>query len=107
MIATFILTGCGKPEGITDEDYEKYMELSAPKILYRCSKLNTKQQINFGHCIQDPTSNLCTDELVVESSTVGYVAGIGAFVTYNKLLGDIENECKGEHMRLEILESSK
>ncbi len=35
--AIVLLSACGKPSGISDEEYAKYKEFGAPKILYSCS----------------------------------------------------------------------
>lgn len=57
------MLGCGNPGGISDEFYEKYQKLGAPKILYKCD------------------------------DRVGYTAGVGIAATYNKILQSAEREC--------------
>ena len=102
-----MLSGCNNPGGVSDETYEKYKRLASPKILYSCATLATKLSMNFEHCIQNPKSSQCTGDLVEKDAKIGYVAGVGALVTYNQLLGDLEKDCSGELKRLRILESAK
>jgi hypothetical protein len=101
------LLGCGKPDGISEEEYKKYKEFSAPKILYSC----TTEGINadgFVKCsqIQDVSERLsCMEKLTSnkgKNTTVGYAAGVGAAVTYNELLSDAKESCRGE---FEVLDS--
>lgn len=105
------LTGCENPGGITDEEYARYKQLAAPKILYSCSKLATKMSVNFTKCMENPSASYCTGkeakEMVETSTSVHLSAGVGQLVTYNSLLRDIEDECAGEYKRLKILESEK
>lgn len=68
------LSACGRPGGVSKEFYEKYKMLGAPKILYQCD------------------------------GEVGYAAGIGAAMTYNRLVDDAQKECDG---RFKILESQQ
>ena len=64
VCALTLLAACdGKPSGVSDEFYEKYKQLGAPKILYQCN-----------------------DE-------VGYTAGVGIHATYNKILKDAKVGC--------------
>ncbi len=59
-----LLAGCdGKPSGISDEFYEKYKILGAPKILYQCG------------------------------DKVGYSAGVGINATYNRIVEDARKKC--------------
>ena len=72
------LAGCGNPGGVSDEFYAKYKQLGRPKLLCSCTT----------------TSDV----------DVGYVAGIGAMATYNKLLRDTQAKRAG---KLEIIEAEK
>lgn len=59
-----LLVACsGKPSGVSDEFYEKYKLLGAPKILYQCGE------------------------------TVGYSAGVGMNATYNHIVREAQKEC--------------
>ena len=102
-----LISGCGNPGGISDEEYEKYRQLAAPKILYSCAKLNTKLSENFEKCLENPSASYCTQDLVETKVDVGYQAGVGSSVTYNSLLRDVQASCIGEFKRLKILASDK
>lgn len=67
-----LLAACGgKPSGVSDEFYEKYKILGAPKILYQCG-----------------------DE-------IGYSAGVGMNATYNHIVGEAKEKCSGKFEILE------
>ena len=67
-----LMTACGgKPSGISDEFYEKYKMLGAPKILYQCG------------------------------DQVGYSAGVGMNATYNHIVGEAKEKCSGKFKILE------
>lgn len=108
---SLFLAGCENPGGITDDDYAKYKQLAAPKILYSCARLGTRLSMNFAKCIENPSASYCTgkeaSELVERDSTVQFSAGVGKFVTYNSLLQEVQASCSGEFKRLKILESEK
>jgi len=96
----------GTPTGISDTDYNDYKQLSAPKILYSCSKLaditykNLEEKLK---CIREGN----TDEECRLEKIVTYKAGVGFAATYNKLLGEAKDECKGENATFKIIESEK
>lgn len=85
VLAMAALAGCGNPGGISDEHYEKYKALAAPKILYSCTG----------------------DGMLSIDQKVGYVAGVGFGATYNKMLGEIEDDCKSKSGKLKVLASEK
>jgi len=59
-----LLTACGgKLSGVSDEFYEKYKLLGAPKIMYQCG------------------------------DSVGYSAGIGMNATYNHIVNKAKEKC--------------
>ena len=105
------IAACGNPGGISDSEYAKYKELGAPKILYSCNKGETLGfDINaVQKCLKlnDPAKELaCVNNAEREKKPIidiGYAAGIGVAVTYNKLLGDAKDACSGE---FKILEST-
>jgi len=96
----FLLTACGNPGGISDENYAKYKELGAPKILYSCNR-GERVLIN-AKCreIEDNAKRLqCSEAEAPEKQAVidvGYTAGIGIGATYNKILSDAKGQCDGE-----------
>jgi len=68
----WLLVACdGKPSGISDEFYEKYKLLGAPKVLYQCG------------------------------DNIGYSAGVGMNATYNHIVSEAEKECRGKFSILE------
>jgi hypothetical protein len=104
------LASCGNPGGISDEEYAKYNELGAPKILYSCT---SNKDSWFAVCHLKKTYNECSEEFMkldssspelIEHTRVGYSAGIGMASTYNKLLTDAKEECEGEFKVLESKE---
>lgn len=110
LLSMLFLASCGNPGDISDEDYKKYKELGAPKILYSC----TKEYPWIFLCTLEggKTTKKCIDEAVksdrlserVKHAKVGYSAGIGMGATYNKLLAEAREECDGE---FKILESKE
>jgi hypothetical protein len=111
-----LLTACGNPGGISDEDYQKYQELGAPKILYSCTSTVDRRYTLAGikeleACIEtEDLENLmkCAEktlhEDLITDVKVAYVSGIGLGSTYNKLLTDAKKNCNGE---FKILESKQ
>jgi len=100
--AVFFLSACGNPGGISDSEYAKYKELGAPKILYSCNTgfLDTTA---FSECLKlkdDPSKiHACVEKAERETKPiidVGYAAGVGVAVTYNKLLREAKDSCDGE-----------
>lgn len=98
--AAFFLSACGNPGGISDSDYAKYKELAAPKILYSCTRERHMDATAALQCLEIKNANkelACLEK--VQSDTkkpfidVGYAAGVGVAVTYNKLLGDAKAAC--------------
>lgn len=86
------LFGCGKPDGMSDADYEKYKKLGAPKILYSCTYYERDAALS--DCTYSYGSNgKCRKEVMVKKRRVGYMAGVGAGTTYNSLLIDAEQNC--------------
>ncbi len=110
IISMLFLASCGNPGDISDEDYKKYKDLGAPKLLYSCTREYPWVLV----CALEggKTSEECIDEAVktdrlteqVTHSKVGYSAGIGMGATYNKLLTEAKEECEGE---FKILESKE
>lgn len=73
-----LLAACGgKPSGVSDNFYEDYKILGAPKILYQCG------------------------------NEVGYSAGEGMGATYNRLVGKAKEECQSSDKKFKILESQQ
>ena len=67
-----LLLACsGRPSGVSDEFYEKYKLMGAPKILYQCGEV------------------------------VGYSAGVGMNATYNHIVNDAEKKCSEKFKILE------
>lgn len=107
-----LLSACNNPGGISDSEYAKFRELGAPKILYSCTLknqtdpafikavreclaiTNASQEVE---CLEKARHEL-TGKTIVD---VGYRAGVGLAVTYNKILGEAKNDCKGEFSILE------
>lgn len=107
-MAIAFLSGCGNPGDISDADYKDYKELGTPKILYSCNhgKLAADPKI-LAECLKiDDFSKegldkqlACAERAEREAKpmiNVGYAAGVGAGVTYNKLLADAKEGCQGE-----------
>lgn len=102
------LAGCGNPGGISDDDYAKFKQLGAPKLLYSCTTTSDsnaiKQQIE---CLSYKAEGECSKSSLEKAKTkvdVGYVAGIGAMTTYNELLQDAQEKCTG---KFDVLDSGK
>lgn len=101
-LAVLSLAGCGNPGGISDSDYAKYKELGAPKILYSCAVGDRQiaRLIAGGECLgRGDASDSCVEKEMRKwkpDINVSYAAGVGAAVTYNKLLGDAKAGCNGE-----------
>ena len=65
------LVACsGKPSEVSEEFWNKYKDLGAPKILYQCG------------------------------NEIGYSAGIGMGATYNKLVSDAKDSCLWEKFKI-------
>ena len=103
--AAVLLTACGNPGGISDSDYAKYKELGAPKILYSCNKGETldfdlNAMMECPKLKNDPAKEFaCVEKAKREKKPiidVGYAAGVGVAVTYNKLLSDTKAGCDGK-----------
>lgn len=114
VLPLLILAGCDNPGGISNEEYQAYKKLGAPKILYSCEKIGLKFNPNIlSECLkindfskdglekQSACAKRAEREAIKPVVNVGYVAGIGAGVTYNKLVSDAEKECEG---KFEILD---
>lgn len=114
-VSTILLASCGKPSGMPEEDYAKYTELGAPKILYSCTssippiaivvqecQSKAKNQMEHADCLLDSWKrNEHSDN---KSETFGYVAGVGLGATYNHILEDAQKHCSGT---LKILDSKQ
>ena len=104
-----LLSACGKPSGISNEEYAKYKEFGAPKILYSCSiETSGTSYDSLAACDAITNSDekmscfkkaLDTKNKVIED--VGYLAGVGAGATYNKLLEDAKSGCEGKFIILD------
>lgn len=104
-ILLLLLSACENPGGISDSEYLKYKELGAPKILYSCKTrlLRPKNPDAIKDCMKkesDPVKGIdCFQKALADMKPVvevGYAAGVGMAVTYNKLLGDVKAGCDGE-----------
>lgn len=96
-LALLSLAGCGNPGGISDSEYASYKELGAPKLLYSCtseSSGNFEAKRSF-QCGADKNSDCYKNFKATGDTTVNSVAGVGAAVTYNKLLSDAKASCEG------------
>lgn len=110
ICSILVLISCGNPGDISDEDYKKYTELGAPKILYSCAReypwvlvCALEKSKTPGECIDEGVkSDRLTDKIM--HAKVGYSAGIGMGATYNKLLTEAKEECEGEFKVLESKE---
>lgn len=115
IIPALVLAGCGNPGDISDADYKAYQQLGAPKILYSCNEgqetLGANPDILL-ECLKITDNSpqglekqiACVKRAEREVKpiiNVGYAAGVGAAVTYNKLLADTKAKCKGEFKVLE------
>ncbi|MDR0577368.1 MAG: hypothetical protein LBI87_07500 [Candidatus Accumulibacter sp.] len=94
------------PGGVSDDFYKKYKELGAPKILYSC----TEDLSRWSVCMKEGISALlkCRDKYPDEKlkyTETSYVAGVGKDSSYNKLLNEAKDECKGEFKLLESKEN--
>ena len=102
LSSVFLLAACGNPGDISDSEYAKYKELGAPKILYSCAIGDpqiVRLQASANCMVQGDLSDSCVEKAMSNwkpDVNVGYAAGIGVAVTYNKLLGDAKNSCNGE-----------
>lgn len=112
IFASIMLTSCGNPGDVSDEEYKKYKELGAPKILYSCTRTYNWLMVCTVEAKDRGSSRDCVDEAIknnrlkeeVKRTEVGYSAGIGIGATYNKLLTDSKKECEGEFKVLESKE---
>lgn len=108
-VSLFTLTACGNPSGISDAEYAEYKELGAPKILYACIKVEwpKAEMMRSMDCININDQRLkdaCIKEVNTDEKPVahvGFTAGVGANVTYNKLLNDAKAGCDGTFKILE------
>ena len=97
-----LISACDNPGGISDEFYEEYKTLGAPKILYSCSTYQTKRLADFhGGGIENSSElfKYSPDELnefIEVDRSIGYVAGTGINSTYNSLLQDLQGDCNAE-----------
>lgn len=107
-----LLTACDNTSGLSDEEYARYKELGAPKLIYSCTykprPLFLLNEAEIHACRknkefkdQHECENKDSRELV---TTVSYSAGIGTEATYNRLLTDVKNECDGQ---FKVIESEK
>jgi len=103
-----LLSACGNPGGISDSDYAKYKELGAPKILYSCTKEGRLDAAAVLQCMaiknEDADKKIaCLEKTQSDAKKpiidVGYAAGVGVAVTYNKLLGDAKAACDSDSSR--------
>lgn len=104
LLLSILLTACGNPGEISDEDYAKYKELGAPKILYTCNRGETLgvdiDALQVCLKIKDDAAKslACVNAAEREKKPiidVGYTAGIGMNATYNKILADAKRACSG------------
>lgn len=111
--AMLLLTACDNTSGLSDEDYARYKELGAPKLLYSCTidpSRSWGHAKELGDCLNSSNSVEVQAQCIENIKkldpivNVNYVAGIGMGATYNKLLTDAKNECFGD---LKVLESEK
>lgn len=100
--ALLLLSACGNPGGISDTAYAKYKELGAPKILYSCTEEGSLDA-HVAECLNIQDVNVllaCSEEAKSRANkpivNVGYTAGVGIAATYNKILGEAKNDCRGE-----------
>lgn len=102
------LAGCGNPGGVSDDFYAKFKQLAGPKILYSCTTTSDSNAIKQSiECLSREATGECSKSSLEKAKTkvdVGYVAGIGAMATYNKLLQDTQAECAGT---FEVIEAEK
>mgnify|MGYP000754139996 CR=1 FL=1 len=99
--AVLLLAACGNPGDISDAEYAAYKELGSPKILYSCA-IGDPQIVRLqasADCMgKGDLSDSCVEKAMSNwkpDVNVGYAAGIGVAVTYNKLLGDAKSACHG------------
>ncbi len=104
--AALLLSACGNPGGISDLDYAKYKELGAPKILYSCTRERSLDATAALQCVEikDMDKELaCLEKTLSDAKKpiidVGYAAGVGVAVTYNKLLADAKAVCDRDSSR--------
>jgi hypothetical protein len=124
-VAAF-LSGCSKPEGVSEIIYSAYNELAPPKILYSCTinhiyeyeivdEAATKKKWN--ECKSEAfktidkvreVRKLCagvkvsTIETKTETATVvNYVASKSALSNYNKIFLDAKADCSGNFKLIE------
>ena len=100
VTAIFVITnlaGCGNPGGISDDDYAKFQQLGAPKLLYSCTTTSDSNALEKSmECVSFKAEGECSKSALEKAKTkvrVGYVAGIGAMITYNELLQDAQAKC--------------
>ena len=106
LMMTILLTACGNPGDVTDAEYATFKGLAAPKILYACHSTPRFDTIPCNEFLPDANKHLSCLKTAMENPksevTVGYAAGVGFAVTYNKLLTDAQASCFGT---LKVLES--
>ncbi|MDO8652418.1 MAG: hypothetical protein Q7R66_09535 [Undibacterium sp.] len=110
------LAACDNPGAISDQEYAKYNERGAPKILYSCaapmpfikkvamacpdiSSMPEAEQIS---CVEKATKRFSDPNEKIPS--VGMVSGKGTGATYNYILDQAQHECAGD---FKILESKQ
>lgn len=101
LLIPVTLIGCGKPKEMSDEDYQKYKDLGAPKILYSCTTegVNSDLYLKCLQTLKTDSNSTCLQDLKNgdnKITSVGYTAGVGAMVTYNEILSNAKSACTGE-----------
>lgn len=104
----FIVGYTQEHDGISDLEYSKFEELAPPKILFSCEKTRDLHFACFVRDIDNP--QLCTHlegKEVTEKVYVGYIAQMGAGLTYNKMLQSAYDKCNSLKAELKVLEGVK
>lgn len=120
-----VLLGCENPEGISDDFYSEYKQLSSPKLLYSCKATVRTLKVAVKECVQEavdghpePGEDIdeyqkkmkeqlrrCGDGEDIydynDVEDVAYSASQSALSNFNKLLVDAKDECEGEFKILE------
>lgn len=111
VFLSFVLTGCGNPGDVSDDFYEEYKGLAAPKILYSCSVMKTDLESALNDttkCLEEPSEENCKDkDYIYEDVSVFYTSSRSNLLGYNALLMDSKIECEEADGTFSVLESEK
>lgn len=101
----FIAACGGKPSDMSGEDYAKYKEFGAPKLLYSCTMEGKPSEEAYKRCgdlgSSDKIGECLKKEKITPVVNSNFYAGIGPAATYNEILSKAKGSCFG---KFEILD---